>query len=235
MTEEKSRLVRLTAIATQLQSKRMITAREIAEKHHVSIRTVYRDIKALEASGMPIIVEEGKGYTLMEGYKLAPVAFTQEEANALITSEHIISRNTDNSLSAHYKSALMKIKSILRYAQKEKTELLEGRLQIRSNPESQRTSNVLMQLQSALTNFQVAQIRYVSLEGKESERRVEPFAIFSTQGNWILIAFCQLRNDFRYFRLDYIQYLELTEERFEPHQITLEQYFEKCRKNWEHP
>ena len=71
MAEDKPRLARLTAIMTQLQSKRIVTARDIAEKHNVSIRTVYRDIRTLEKSGIPIITEEGKGYSIMEGYKLS--------------------------------------------------------------------------------------------------------------------------------------------------------------------
>jgi len=92
MAEDKPRLARLTAILTQLQSKKLITARDIAEKHEVSIRTVYRDIRTLEKSGIPIVTEEGKGYSIMEGYKLPPVMFTEDEANALITAEQIIAR-----------------------------------------------------------------------------------------------------------------------------------------------
>ena len=99
MQKDKPRLARLTAILTQLQSKRILTAREIAEKHDVSIRTVYRDIRTLESSGIPIITEEGKGYALMEGYNIPPVMFTEEEANALITAEQLINKNKDNSLS----------------------------------------------------------------------------------------------------------------------------------------
>jgi len=106
MPEDKPRLARLTAIMTQLQSKRIVTARDIADKHGVSIRTVYRDIRTLEKSGIPIVTEEGKGYSIMEGYKLPPVMFTEQEANALITAEQLISRNKDQSLTDHYRSAI---------------------------------------------------------------------------------------------------------------------------------
>ncbi|MEL7062687.1 MAG: HTH domain-containing protein, partial [Bacteroidota bacterium] len=81
--EEKPRLSRLTAILTQLQSKRLVTAKALAERHNVSIRTIYRDIRTLEQSGIPIVTEEGKGYSIMEGYHLPPVVFTEDEANAL--------------------------------------------------------------------------------------------------------------------------------------------------------
>jgi predicted DNA-binding transcriptional regulator YafY len=126
MDKEKPRLARLTAILTQLQSKRIVTAKDIAEKHNVRIRTVYRDIRTLEKSGIPIVTEEGKGYSIMEGYKLPPVMFTQGEANALITAEQLIRKNKDQSLTEQYESAVTKIKSVLNYAQKEKAELLKA-------------------------------------------------------------------------------------------------------------
>ena len=68
--KEKPRISRLTAIITDFQSKRMITAKYLAKKYEVSVRTIYRDIQTLERSGIPIITEEGKGYALMEGYHL---------------------------------------------------------------------------------------------------------------------------------------------------------------------
>jgi predicted DNA-binding transcriptional regulator YafY len=71
------RLSRLTAILTQLQTKRLVTASELAKKFSVSNSTIYRDIKALEQAGIPVLTEEGKGYTLMEGYRMPPVMFTE--------------------------------------------------------------------------------------------------------------------------------------------------------------
>lgn len=232
MAEDKPRLTRLTTILTQLQSKQIVTAKEIAEKHNVSIRTVYRDIRTLEQSGIPVITEEGKGYSIMKGYKLPPVMFSEEEANALITAEHLILKNKDQSLSDHYQNAITKIKSILRLSQKSKTEFLANRIQIRDNKNNDKTSNYLIQLQSTIANFQVVKLNYFSLENKQSERYIEPFALYTTNNNWILIAFCRKRKDFRAFRLDRIQSLIVTQEHFEPHGMTLEQYLEECRKKW---
>ncbi len=169
MTEDKPRLSRLTAMVTQLQSKRIVTAKEIAEKHNVSIRTVYRDIRTLEKSGIPIITEEGKGYSIMEGYKIPPVMFTQEEANALITAEQLIKKNKDQSLIEQYESAIIKIKSVLKYTQKEKAELLTNRIQVRNNLKNERTSNHLIQLQSAVSNYQTIKIDYLSLKNEQSQ------------------------------------------------------------------
>lgn len=232
MAEKKPRLVRLTSILTQLQSKRIVTAGDIAEKHGVSVRTVYRDIRTLERSGIPIITEEGKGYSIMKGYKLPPVMITEEEANALITAEQIINKNKDGSLAEQYQNVVTKVKSILRYAQKEKIELLENRLQVRNNYEESTTSNLLIKLQSAITDYKVVHIDYLSLNDKQTQRDVEPFALFSTHENWILVAYCQLRDDFRAFRLDRIQQMKPTGTSFEPHDITLPEYFEQCRKKW---
>ncbi len=233
MAEDKPRLARLTAIITQLQSKNILTARNIAEKHGVSIRTVYRDIRTLEKSGIPIVTEEGKGYSLMEGYKLPPVMFTEQEANALITAAEIIAKNKDQSLADQYNSAIEKIKSVLKYSQKDKTELLSERLQIRTNVTSEKTSNYLIQLQSAITNYQLIQLEYLSLQKKKSQRKIEPFALLHTQDNWVLIAHCRLRKDFRAFRLDCIQHISSLSEYFEPHKMTLQEYFEHKRKIWE--
>mgnify|MGYP002640387305 CR=1 FL=1 len=228
--EEKPRLARLTAILTQLQSKRIITAREIAERHQVSIRTVYRDIRTLESSGIPIITEEGKGYSLMEGFNLPPVMFTEEEAHALITAEQLILKNKDHSFTKQYQNAVSKIKSILRHSQKEKAELLSQRIYFRQNIENQKSSEYLMVIQSAIADSKLIDLDYLSLDKKRSKRSVEPFALYSTQDNWLLIALCRLRNDFRAFRLDQIQNLEVQNEQFEPQKITLQEYFEICRK-----
>lgn len=235
MAEDKPRLARLTAILTQLQSRRIVTAREIADKHRVSIRTVYRDIRTLEQSGVPVITEEGRGYSLVDGYNLPPVSFTEAEANALLTAEHLIAKNKDRSLAEAYQNVTTKIKSVLQYQQKSHTEFLAQRIQVRDNGQGDKTSDYLIRLQSHIARFQVVSIKYMSLEGQKSSRDIEPFALFTTNNNWILIAFCRKRKDFRSFRLDCIEEMAATPEHFAPHKITLEQYFEECRNNWNNP
>jgi predicted DNA-binding transcriptional regulator YafY len=226
MEKDKPRLARLTAILTQLQSKRVVSAREIAEKHDVSIRTIYRDIRILEQSGIPIFTQEGKGYSIVENYKLPPVMFTEKEAHALITAEQMISRNKDASLAKEYGKAIEKIKAILNYSQKDKVNLLADRLQIRINQGSEHTSNHLIEIQQAITNYQVLEIEYLSLKQELSKREIEPYALVHTNENWILIAHCRLRNDFRAFRLDCIRSLKALQNSFEPHEISLQKYFD---------
>ncbi len=232
MAEDKPRLIRLTEILIQLQSKRIVSAKDIAEKYGLSIRTVYRDIRTLEQSGIPIITEEGKGYSIMEGYHLPPVMFTEEEANALITAEHLIVKNKDRSLSDQYQNAIVKIKSVLRFDQKTKAEILAQRIQIRINKNNEKTSNYLIQLQSNIANNRIAHIDYLSLDNQRTERKIEPFALYTTNDNWVLIAFCRKQKDYRAFRLDCIQRLSSTNESFEPHKITFGQYLDECKKKW---
>ena len=233
MAEDKPRLARLTSILTQLQSKRIVTATELAKKHEVTVRTIYRDIRTLEQSGIPIFTEEGKGYSIMEGFTLPPVMFTEQEANALLMAEHLILKNKDQSLSEQYQQAITKIKSVLNLNQKSKSELLAERIQIRDNKANEKTSNYLIELQTAITNFTVVRLVYLSLAGQETQRKVEPFALYTTKDNWILIAYCRMRESFRSFRLDRIQSVFISSERFEPHPMTLTEYLEKCREEWQ--
>lgn len=228
---ETSRLSRLTAIITLLQTKRILTATEISKKFGVSIRTIYRDIRALEEAGIPIFTEEGRGYSLVEDYRVPPVMFTEAEANALITAEQLILKNKDASFVKEYTDAVNKVKAVLRNTTKDKAELLSKRIVFRQNTQHDRTSNYLSSLQMALTNFNLVDIAYYSPDNEQNTTRtVEPFAVYSTQENWLLIAWCRLRKDFRVFRLDRIQSLTIRADKFQPHKITLEEYFEICRQ-----
>lgn len=233
--KEKPRLSRLTAIITQLQSKKIVTASYLAQKHDVSLRTIYRDIRTLEKSGIPIVTEEGKGFSIMEGYHLPPVLFTEDEANALITVEQLAIKNKDQSLSENVSSAIEKIKAILRYSQKGNADLLAARVYFGGNNNEEKTSDNLMQIQSAIIHFQVLKIEYLSSQNKQTTRSIEPFAIYSINGNFLLIAFCRLRNDFRAFRIDFIETLTPQDETFTPHNMTMQKYFEDYVKNQKHP
>ncbi|NIJ52865.1 helix-turn-helix transcriptional regulator [Dyadobacter arcticus] len=229
---ETKRLSRLTAILTQLQTKRLLTSTELAKKFSVSVRTIYRDMRALERSGVPIVTEEGKGYSLMDGYRLPPVMFTETEANALITAEQLVLKNKDASFVREYTAAITKIKAVLKYNEKENANLLAERVLFSHNSENDRTSTNLSSLQLALTRFSLVQIDYYSPDTNITTlRTIEPFALLSTQENWLLIAWCRLRKAFRTFRLDRIRNLAILNEKFEPHNMTLLEYFKISQNN----
>ncbi len=221
------RLPRLTAILTQLQTKRLLTAPTLAEKFGVSVRTIYRDIRALEQAGVPILAEEGKGYSLMDGYKIPPVMFTESQANALILAEQLVLKNKDTSFIKDYSEAIDKIKAVLKQTDKDKANLLADRTRFEQNINRERNSDNISELQQALTNFNLIKIDYTNEQNKTTSRIVEPFALISTTENWLLIAWCRLRKEFRYFRLDRISKMQVLTEKFEQHKMTLQEYFDK--------
>ena len=221
------RLSRLTAILTQLQTKRILTSRSLSEKFGVTLRTIYRDIRALQDAGVPILTEDGKGYTLMEGYKIPPVMFTENQANALILAEQLVLKNKDASFIKDYSEAIDKIKAVLKQSEKDKVNLLADRTRFEQNIKRERNSNNLSDLQFALTNFYVTKIDYTNESDKTSIRLIEPFALISTQENWLLVAWCRLRQEFRYFRLDRMKKVDILNEKFPPHKMTLQEFFDK--------
>jgi predicted DNA-binding transcriptional regulator YafY len=231
------RLSRLTAILTVLQTKKIVTSAALAQKFGVSMRTIYRDMKALEEAGVPIVAEERKGYSLLDGYRIPPVMFTESEANTLITVERLVQTNADHSLVREYTAAMDKIKSVLSYATKDKAGFLSERIAVSPAIQTVSTSSLLASAQHALTHFTVLKITYHS-EGQTDGalRVIEPFAFYySLSGNWLLIAYCRLRKDYRMFRLDRISGLELSGETFEPHKMTLKEFLETKQKNFKVP
>ena len=231
------RISRLVAILTELQTKRILTSTFLAEKFGVSVRTIYRDVKALEQAGVPILTEDGKGYSLMEGYRIPPVMFTENEANALVTAEQLVLKNKDSSLVKEYATAINKIKAVLLYSTKEKVELLSNRIGVSPDLQNINTSSSVTILQKALTTFKVLRITYHSMNKDEkTERDIEPFALYySMKESWTLIAYCRLRKDFRMFRLDRIKKITQLEQSFTPHKMTLEEYLDMRRKEFQHP
>jgi len=221
------RLSRLTAILTQLQTRNLLTATSLASKFNVSVRTIYRDIRALEKAGVPILTEDGRGYTLMKGYKIPPVMFTEKQANALILAEQLVLKNKDASFINDYTEAIDKIKAVLQQSAKDKANLLADRTRFEQNINRERNSNNISAIQNALTSFYILKIDYTNENNDTSSRLIEPFALISTTENWLLIAWCRLRKGFRYFRLDRITNMQTLDEKFTPHNMTLQEYFDK--------
>lgn len=228
-----SRLSRLIALFTQLQSKRLLTATELAEKFQVSVRTIYRDVRTLEQAGVPIFTEEGKGYSLMDGYSLPPLMFTENEANAFITAEKLVLLNKDLSLVRHYNQGITKIKAVLKTTEKEKAALLSERVAFKENTFVNVTSNLLSSIQTALTNFKVINLTYYSPNsGEITERSIEPFAVINSIGeSWYLVAWCRLRKDYRLFRFDRIHEITITDITFVRHKLSLQEYLRQYRNN----
>ncbi|MCB0643738.1 MAG: HTH domain-containing protein, partial [Phaeodactylibacter sp.] len=138
-TDNISRLSRLTAILLKLQSGSVASVHALAEQFEVSTRTIYRDLQALEQAGVPLTVNDGHGYQLLEGYTIPPVMFTEAEANALILAEKMIEKTEDASLIEAFQSATDKVRAVLKNSQKEKVKLLADRIIIGKNWNFSRT------------------------------------------------------------------------------------------------
>jgi len=224
-----SQLSRLIATLTLLKSKRILTATELAQKFDISIRTVYRDIRKLEHAGVPIITIEGRGYTLMDGYSVAPVQFTEKQANALITAMHLVNQTQDSSFIQNFEEALIKVKSVFRTSIQEKSELLNDKIHVFDTKYENIASNALSEIQLAITNFNYTEINYRKADDPNiTFRKIEPCAIYSIAYKWILIAWCHLRNDYRAFRIDRIQHFKILPEQFEDRKFNLQEYFASC-------
>ena len=225
-------LSRLISILTLLKSKRILTSTELSKKFEVSVRTIYRDIKKLEVAGIPIITLEGRGYSLMDGYVVAPVQFTEKQANALITAQHLVNTSNDASFVNHFEEAMTKIKSVFRTSIQQKSELLHSKIQVFDFNRENVSSNALSELQSAITNFNSTEINYQKAEQIDSTfRTIEPCAIFATDNKWILIAWCHLRNDYRAFRVDRILNFKILPTQFEDRKFDFQKYYESQTYN----
>jgi predicted DNA-binding transcriptional regulator YafY len=227
-----SQLPRLINILTLLKSRRVLTATELSNKFDVSVRTVYRDIQKLVEAGVPVITLEGRGYTLMDGYTVAPVQFTEKQANALITAQHLVNKSNDSSFASDFEEALTKIKSVFRSSVLEKSELLNNQIHVFNNSYENISSNALSEIQLAITNFNYVEINYRKADDPNiSFRKIEPCAIFSTQQKWILLAWCHLRKEYRAFRIDRIQHFKILKENFEDRKFNIQDYFQSCPYN----
>lgn len=226
-----NRIDRLAAILIQLQSRPLIKAQDIADKFSISLRTVYRDVKALEEAGVPVIGEAGTGYRLMDGYKLPPVMFNMDEATALLTASKLVQSKTDAGISKHFSSALDKIRAILRHSEKDHIEGIDEHIAVMTHPAIVYQPQSELHLQSILKSIgssSVIELHYSSLEKNETtKRKVEPVGIYYLGSHWYLIAWCQLRNDYRNFRTDKITRLNITTEKISKEHPTLQSFMEK--------
>lgn len=208
-----NRFDRITAILIQLQSKKVVKAQDLADRFGTSLRTIYRDIRTLEEAGIPLYGEAGIGYSIVDGYRLPPVMFTQEEAMAFITAEKLMEKFTDSSLNNNYSSAMFKIKAVLRGTEKDLLENLEEQIVVIDRPrDNTPPGNILDVLLKAISEKKVVKMIYRAFDKDSSERFIEPIGIFHENSNWYTIGFCHLREEYRQFRIDRVIEIKLTDQ-----------------------
>lgn len=201
-----NRIDRLFGILVLLQTKKYITAEKISEQFGISVRTVYRDVKALLEQGVPISFEQPKGYFIVQGYFLPPVSFTSDEANALLIMERLVSRFADKSIFTNYTTALNKVKAVLKHSQKEKLELLNDSIKFQLHHEMiNEEFDHLAGLQNAISGQYIIELDYQNNNKESSKRQVEAIGLVFYAFNWHLIAWCHLRKEYRDFRVSRIK------------------------------
>jgi predicted DNA-binding transcriptional regulator YafY len=229
-----NRIDRLMGILTTLQSKKYTTAEHLSETFEISVRTVYRDIKALGEIGIPVSFEAGKGYFITQGYFLSPVSFTVEEANALILMETLAQRYGDRSIKHNYETALSKIKAVLRGNTKDDIDYLHSQIKVWSHTEKNNDFNYLSEIQNAIQNRTLLTIGYENLKKEQSKRDIEPIGLLFYGDNWHLIAWCWHRQEYRDFRVSRIQDMRNTMQPFRKNEhINLSDYVEEINRKIE--
>lgn len=204
-----NRIDRLFGILILLQSRKYVPGEKIADKFHISIRTVYRDIKSLVELGVPVSFEQHKGYFIVQGYFLPPVSFTTDEANSLLLMEGLVYGLADRSIQKHYSEALNKIKSVLRSFQKDRIESLEGKIKQQLPAALKHDYEYLSVLQNAVAEKHIVELSYKNVKEEVTRRQAEPVGLIFYAFSWHLIAWCHLRRGYRDFKVSRI--IELTE------------------------
>lgn len=210
-----NRIDRLFDMLTLLQSKKFITAEHLSERFGISVRTVYRDIKALGESGIPIGFEPNKGYYVVQGYFLSPIAFTTEEATALMVSETLVSGFGDKSIQTHLGTALAKVKAVLKTSQKDKMDLLSDSIKLQLPQRVSPDFDYLSTIQEAITSSIQLELHYTNQKEETSKRHIEPIGLVFYAFSWHVIGWCHLRQDYRDFKISRIERLRLTGKPFE--------------------
>ncbi|MCL4548066.1 MAG: WYL domain-containing protein [Bacteroidetes bacterium] len=185
-------------------------------------------------AGVPVGSEAGIGYYLIDGYRLPPVMFSKEEVTAFLTAEKLIEKFTDNSMDSNFKSGMMKIRAILRNSEKELLESIEENIEvIRNKPflDNSGNTNGIQILIESISERRSVNIRYHTFYSNEiKDRTIEPIGIFFSGNYWHTIAFCELRQDYRDFRLDRILSISKTDRIFKKVHPSIKDYLYKISK-----
>lgn len=203
---------RLFEIIQIMRRKRLTRAADLAEELEVSERTVYRDIRDLMASGVPIDGEAGVGYVLREGYDLPPLMFKESEIEALVLGAHIVESWADPDLARAAADIIAKVQQVLpEHLRKymDNTALLAP-----DHTYKEPLTFELSDLRGAVREKHKVHFAYEDAVGGSTQRTVRPLSLAFFGPVWLLASWCELRNDFRAFRLDRIKTFALLDERF---------------------
>jgi len=204
---------RLFQIIQNLHHDRVVTAKTLSQELEVSERTIYRDIQDLSLSGVPITGEAGQGYRILRGYQLPPLMFTEEELEALLLGVRMVRVWTDKGLARAAHQALQKIEHII--PDKLKPALSSQEMIVPDFPMEGQAGEQLMIVRQTIKHQYKISFAYKRKDGEDSFRTVQPLGLFYWGKVWTLVAWCELRDAFRNFRLDRMSEIEEHKDKFE--------------------
>jgi predicted DNA-binding transcriptional regulator YafY len=203
---------RLFRIVQHLRGGRLVTARRLAEALEVSERTIYRDIVDLQASGVPVDGAAGVGYVMRGGFELPPLMFSRDEIVALVAGARLIRAWGGAAMAQGAEEALVEIAAVLPEAERHRAASIAVHSFATGMTEGLRAR--IDEIESAVEQRAVLVVGYTDQTGVVAERRLRPLSLFFWGKVWTLVAWCELRRDFRMFRLDRIGRAEATGETF---------------------
>ncbi|MCB2387916.1 helix-turn-helix transcriptional regulator [Thalassolituus alkanivorans] len=208
-----SRSQRLLDLIQLLRSYRFpVSGAELAERLGISLRTLYRDIATLQQQGANIEGEAGVGYMLRPGFMLPPLMFSEEELEALVLGMRWVAGRTDRQMAVAASSALSRIAAVL--PQDLRDALDANALLVGPAAERMEDSVDVATLRRAIRSGHKVNIDYRDQNGQQSQRLIWPFALGYFDRVRVLVAWCEVRGDFRHFRTDRVLALTPLEERY---------------------
>lgn len=203
---------RLFQIVQILRNRRLVTAKALAERLEVSERTIYRDIQVLSLSGIPIEGEAGVGYALRHGLDIPPIMFSAAELEALVVGARMVKTWGGTELGRSAQSVLDKVAAVVPAELRDRldrSKLFALRFSRRDD------LDVTLDIcRKALDDKRVLHLDYRRGDGEFSQRRIRPLGLYFWGNVWTLVGWCELRGDFRNFRLDRIEHAEVLDEPF---------------------
>lgn len=205
---------RLFQIVQLLRGGRLVTARRLGERLEVSERTIYRDIADLQSTGVPIEGEAGVGYLMREGFDLPPLMFTRDEIVALVAGARMVRAFGGVRMARAAEEALVKIGAVV--PEPEKSRFTRTEIHMPDWVVSEAERHTIDALENAIEAKAVLSIDYSDEAQNPSKREIRPLGLWFWGKVWTLVAWCELRNDFRYFRIDRINQITNSGRTFKP-------------------
>ncbi|QJD85430.1 helix-turn-helix transcriptional regulator [Cohnella herbarum] len=213
---------RMLAIILELQRKGMRRAEDLASTFETSVRTIYRDVQALSEAGVPIIGAPGTGYSLMEGYFLPPISFSVDEAVALLIGADFIEQRFDREYGERARASRGKIEAVLpesvRRAANEVRETIKLPSTLEEAIDEAERARVAKLREAILmrrkVSFDYTKAKSGLVAHRHSIRTARPYGLSFVYGSWVLVGFCELRQEIRHFRLSRMTGLQDLDETF---------------------